>query len=210
MTSNYSKTSAPRLLALVASALLFAGVAAGRVMAQSSAERQALSAARAATAQYHNEDKALEDGFLSTFQCVEVPGLGGMGVHYVNPSRMMDTNVSAASPEVLLYAPQPNGRMRLIGLEYYAPVLAGGQPWFGDHDNPPPSVDNPAPVLFGRVFDGPLPGHGPGQPWHYELHVWAWSHNPAGLFFPFNPNVRCQAATPAIRAGGGEGGWPAF
>ncbi len=27
------------------------------------------------------------------------------------------------------------------------------------------------------------------MPRHYDLHVWAWKHNPAGLFAPFNPKV---------------------
>jgi hypothetical protein len=26
---------------------------------------------------------------------------------------------------------------------------------------------------------------------HYDLHVWLWKHNPAGLFAPTNPNVKC-------------------
>ena len=154
--------------------------------------QEQLTAARAATAKYHDVNAALADGFFSTFECVSVPGLGAMGVHYVNPARMMDTSVDAASPEVLLYVRQDDGSMRLVGLEYYAPALSNGQPWFGGENSPPPTVDNPAPTLFGRSFDGPMAGHGPGQPWHYDLHVWAWRNNPSGLFFPFNPKLRCQ------------------
>ena len=26
---------------------------------------------------------------------------------------------------------------------------------------------------------------------HYDLHVWLWKKNPAGLFAPTNPDVRC-------------------
>ena len=133
--------------------------------------QEQLTEARAATAQYHNESKALADGFFSTFECVSVPGLGAMGVHYVNPARSMDISVSASQPETLLYIRQSDGTMRLVGLEYVAPVLSNGIPWFGGPSNPPPVIDNAAPVLFGRTFDGPMPGHGPGQPWHYDLHV---------------------------------------
>jgi hypothetical protein len=154
--------------------------------------QEQLARAKAATAAYHNESKALEDGFISTYECVEAPGLGAMGVHYVNPLRMMDTNVNASQPETLLFARQNNGTMRLIGLEYFAPVISNGAPWFGGPNEPPPAVDNPAPVLFGQTFDGPMPGHNPGMPWHYDLHVWAWRDNPRGLFFPFNPKVSCQ------------------
>lgn len=154
--------------------------------------QEELTRAKAATASYHNESEALEDGFVSTFECVQAPGLGAMGVHYINPLRMMNTTVDASQPETLLYIKENDGTMRLVGLEYYAPVLSNGIPWFGGPNNPPPVIDNPAPVLFGQTFDGPMPGHGPGQPWHYDLHVWAWRNNPRGLFFPFNPKLSCQ------------------
>ena len=204
---------ATRFSALALFALLVAGVVPLQVAAQTTMEwlllkssaqakaasgsdctgecQEQLARAKAATARYHNEAKALEDGFISTFQCVEAPGLGAMGVHYINPLRMMDTSVDASQPETLLYIRQNDGLMRLIGLEYYAPVLSNGVPWFGGANNPPPVIDNPAPVLFGQTFDGPMPGHEAGQPWHYDLHVWAWRHNPRGLFFPFNPKVGC-------------------
>ena len=154
--------------------------------------QEQLTEARAATAQYHNENKALADGFFSTFDCVSVPGLGAMGVHYVNPARSMDISVTASQPETLLYIRQDDGTMRLVGLEYVAPVLSNGIPWFGGPNNPPPVIDNAAPVLFGRTFDGPMPGHEPSQPWHYDLHVWAWRDNPRGMFFPFNSKLTCQ------------------
>lgn len=146
--------------------------------------------AYAATAKYHRESAALMDGFFSTQECVAAPGVGGMGIHYVSLARSMDLKVNAAEPENLLYEPMGNGRMRFVGVEYYVPVLVNGQPWFAP--TPPPTIDNSAPVLFGRSFDGPMPGHGPGQPWHYDLHVWIWRHNPLGLFAPFNPKVSCS------------------
>ena len=151
-----------------------------------------LARARAATAKYHTESSAFADGFISTVQCVAAPGVGAMGVHYINLSRMMNLDVDVTEPETLLYARQPDGSMRLIGLEYYAPVISNGSLWFGDENTPPPAVDNPAPVLFGRAFDGPMAGHEPGQPWHYDMHVWVWRDNPLGMFFPFNPTVSCQ------------------
>ena len=154
---------------------------------------EGLDDARAGTARYHLVENALADGFFSTFQCVAVPTLGGMGIHYINPARMMNTTVIAEEPEVLLYEPQADGSFRLIGVEYYAPVLVmgpnGPEPYFGQ--TPPAAPLNAAPVLFGRTFDGPMPGHGPGEPWHYDLHVWVWRHNPTGMFTPFNPRVVC-------------------
>src|SRR5688500_7454767 len=158
-TKTNRNTPKRSILAVVVLALFISGASLTPILnptAQAGREcdddcQEQLTAARAATAQYHNEGKALEDGFISTFQCVQVPGLGAMGVHYINPLRMMDTNVDASQPEILLFSPQNDGKMRLVGLEYYAPVLSNGAPWFGGPSSPPPVVDNPAPVLFGKT-----------------------------------------------------------
>ena len=48
--------------------------------------------------------------------------------------------------------------------------------------------------MFGQRFDGPMEGHHPLMPHalhHYDLHAWLWKTNPAGLFAPTNPNVKC-------------------
>ena len=153
--------------------------------------QQDLALARAATAQYHQESRGLDDGFFADAECVEVPGLGGMGIHYANPSRTNDLFVDPASPEILLYEPQANGERHLVAVEYFAPVIVNGAPWFGP--GPPPNGQyNAAPVLFGQTFNGPMPGHNAFMPWHYDLHVWIWRNNPAGMFAQFNPKVSCQ------------------
>lgn len=149
-----------------------------------------LALAAAATARYQREEVAVTDGFLATDHCVSVPGLGGMGLHYLNPSRAMDLNVNAEEPELLLYEPTADGKKKLVAVEYFVPVISNGEPWF-DPNTPPPVIDNAPPVLFGQTFNGPMPGHEPGMPWHYDLHVWIWKHNPSGVFTPFNPSVRC-------------------
>ena len=61
----------------------------------------------------------------------------------------------------------------------------------GSASQPPPTIDNPTPKLFGQVFDGPMAGHNPTGPWHWDLHVWLWEYNPLGLFVPLNPAVSC-------------------
>ena len=53
------------------------------------------------------------------------------------------------------------------------------------------ATDDDRPSLFGRPFDGPMAGHFPGQPIHYDLHVWLWERNPNGMFAFPNPNVDC-------------------
>jgi hypothetical protein len=178
-------------LALAASTALSAGaLAAGPpVEICTGACAEELAAARAATAQYFDEIVALNDGFVPDVACVARPGVGGMGIHYIRPDRASDASVDARFPEVLLYAPEADGRRRLVGVEYFEPVFSNGTPWFGP--GAPPSVDNPPPVLYGRTFVGPMPGHNPQMPWHYELHVWAWRNNPMGTFAQWNPRVSC-------------------
>jgi hypothetical protein len=133
--------------------------------------RRALTEAKKATAKYHNFQKALDDGFVQLSPCVSVPGLGAMGIHFGNFGRLMNPNVEASEPEVLLYMPEENGGMRLVGLEYVVPA---------------PLVPT-APTLFGQTY------HFSPERNAYELHVWAWRNNPAGIFAPFNPKLECPS-----------------
>lgn len=142
--------------------------------------RSDLARARAASHQYHDAAVSEQDGFLATDECVELPGVGGMGFHYVKPSRI-DSTLDIEQPEALLYAPRGNGgRRKLVGVEFIVPDA--------DQDL---STDGDRPTLFGDAFDGPMPGHFPGMPVHYDQHVWIWQANPAGMFAEWNPNVHC-------------------
>jgi len=141
--------------------------------------RIGLAQVQMATARYLWEPNAIADGYIREDQCVDVPGLGGMGIHYVNPQRL--GRLDPTRPDILLYEPGPFGRRELVGVEYFSA------------DKEPGDADRPS--LFGQAFDGPMPGHFPGQPAHYDLHVWVWRHNPAGMFAPFNPNVSCSAGS---------------
>jgi hypothetical protein len=136
--------------------------------------RRDLAAARAATAKYHDVNQAVADGFVPVSPCVEIPNVGAMGIHYINFSRA-DLNVDVSEPEYLLYMPDENGKLRLVGVEYFVPFTGS----------------NPAPNLFGRDFQGPMPGHAPGEPAHYDLHVWICRINPDGMFAQFNPALSC-------------------
>ena len=143
---------------------------------------QQIAQVRQATAKYHDVDAALADGFIQAPHCVESPD-GGMGIHFTNPARIMDPAVNILEPEILLYIDTADG-MKLLGVEYMFPI--------GAPDAPVPNPAPPSPILFGRPFDGPMLGHGPGQRPHYDLHVWVWQANPSGIFAPFNPNVSCE------------------
>jgi hypothetical protein len=46
-------------------------------------------------------------------------------------------------------------------------------------------------MFGGKTFDGPMQGHSPIQPWHYDLHVWLSVTNPSGIFAPYNPAIHC-------------------
>jgi hypothetical protein len=142
-----------------------------------------LAAVRRATAKYHDVQVAIDAGYIPTEVCVSGPGGAAMGYHYVNPSLAMDPAISLTEPEVLLYAPNDEGGIRLVGVEYFFAIGAPGTPV---PPNPPP-----APLLFGRAFDGPMLGHDPDMPPHYDLHVWVWQANPDGIFALFNRNISC-------------------
>ena len=152
-----------------------------------------LAAVRAATAHLHDPSRAAEAGYIPVSPCEEIPGIGGMGVHYLNPALAADLAIDPLTPELLLFAPSGNG-WRLVGVEYFSVALAntasGPAPWFGQ-DVPPLGFFNPAPEMFGRTFDGPMPGHTAAMPWHYDLHAWIWQANPAGIFATWNPKVSC-------------------
>jgi hypothetical protein len=166
--------------------------------AQCSTECQAdLDRARSATARYRDEQTALVDGFVPASRCESDPSGGGaMGMHYLNAARYSAPHeLSVEAPEVLLYFAEATGNRRLAGIEYAVPVFQDGVPYYGI-DPPDPARINPPPVLFGHPFDGPMPGHIPGQSWHYDLHVWAWSDNPRGLFAQYNPQEACLQAEP--------------
>jgi hypothetical protein len=167
-------------LALVAT---LAGVAYAATGTTDPAVLRDLAKVRQVTAKYQDVNAALADGFVPTPHCIAEPGLGGMGIHYINPPRLMDPAINILEPEVLLYVESGNG-LKLLGVEYFYGI--------GAPDTPVPNPAPPAPVIFGRPLDGPMPAHEPGQPPHYDLHAWIWMANPSGIFAPFNPNVSCD------------------
>jgi hypothetical protein len=45
--------------------------------------------------------------------CIDKPGVGAMGVHYVNGALVGDPTENASAPEAVVYEPDANGQMRL-------------------------------------------------------------------------------------------------
>jgi hypothetical protein len=144
---------------------------------------------RSALQKYQDPVRAVHDGYFSTLSCVEysrsgrsgeVPSYthgGGMGVHFLNPS-LIGPVPDPQRPQILIYEPEGD-KLRLIAAEWLIPFSTGIKE---------------RPRVFGQPFDGPMDGHEPSMPkalQHYDLHVWLWKTNPAGIFSPTNPNVKC-------------------
>lgn len=152
------------------------------IMPAASARGQSgLSEARQGTAAFHNLSHAEAAGYASTLDtlgCFQNPGVGGMGLHYLNGALLTDPSVDPSTPEALVFEMSPNGHLKLVGLEYI--VLAADVP---DPANPP--------TLFGHDFHPhpvlPL----------YVLHAWIWQPNPLGMFADWNPRVAmCPEGVP--------------
>jgi hypothetical protein len=142
--------------------------------------------ARAGTAPFHNIDAATNAGYglftdAAGIACIDDPA-GGMGIHYVGGAPVADGDVSAATPEALVYEPQDNGRLRLVAVEY----VVFQADWDAKHEG--------LPSLFGQDFTPVGADNRYGLPPFYELHVWLWKHNPSGMFEDWNPRVSCAGA----------------
>lgn len=165
-----------------------------------------LDALRAATEKYKDVNVALAEGFIPdpSGHCVSAAAeglpaeLGGMGIHYLNPAALqitgaeprvdgMSTHTDFMKPAILLYEPQADGSLELVGIEnlvFEAAWKAAG------HDG--------APMINGRMWDHMADNpdtagdEAHGFMPHYDQHVWLFRENPAGTLTPFNPNVTCD------------------
>jgi hypothetical protein len=137
---------------------------------------------RTATARFNDINVAIAEGWVQGTPCVSGPDTGAMGVHFVQPARIAAGVLKADEPEALIYEPQLNGAFRLVGVEFI--VLASV--W--QSHNPPSST----PALEGDLLNYVSAPNRYGLPAFYELHVWAWEHNPKGSFADWNTNVSCD------------------
>ena len=148
-----------------------------------------LAKTKAALAKYQSVDRAKADGYAMASPCEFFPGgagnassdEGGMGIHFVNNAILQTGKNDPTKPPILVYAPTAGGGLQLVAVEYFK----------ADADQNT-KTDPDRPSLFGRAFDGPMLGHAPGMPIHYDLHVWLWKYNPSGVFAPWNPDVSCS------------------
>jgi len=166
---------------------------------------------RAATEKYRDVEVALADGYIAdpTGMCVtpdmegEPVELGGMGIHYFRPDLLgitapeprvagVGTHTDFLQPGILVYEPQADGSLELVAVEnlvfvegwkaagHEAPPEFRGTPYIHRVDDPATEVDE---------------AHG-FEP-HYELHMWLYRDNPAGLLAQYNTDVTCEHAVKA-------------
>ena len=119
---------------------------------------------RTATTQYATLDAALAAGYADIDVVMQ-----NMGHHYLNAD-LLDATFQVDAPEILVYAPDAGGTMRLVAVEYAVPFsLAEVAPegFTGDAD----------------VWDS----NETFELW--TLHAWVHRDNPDGVFASHNPTV---------------------
>lgn len=121
-----------------------------------------LSEVRRTTARYHDQEQARAAGYQPGSPCVP-----HMGFHYVRSIAASGDELDLTAPNILVYAPQPNGQLKLVAVEYASRSPAS---------------------LFDRPFEPPTQG---GPPF-YTLHAWIWQANPDGMFTAHNPRISCE------------------
>jgi hypothetical protein len=186
-----------------------------RAAGQQSKTDPSLDAVRKATERFHDVKVALAEGYIrdpaNVCETADMMGRplseGAMGVHYFRPDLLGITappnpkitgngiHTDFLRPGVLLYEPQADGSLKLVGVEN----LVFAEAWAAAGHKTPPSFhgvpfdhmrDDPAtPVDEAHMFDV-----------HYDRHVWVFRDNPRGVFAPFNPSVTCAHHKQAAHA----------
>ena len=141
---------------------------------------QDLALLRRVTAPFHDFNVASHAGWKTQITpCMTDPGgAGGMGFHYGNTD-LINGTASVDKPQLLLYEPESNGRLRLVAVEYIIPYA------FVPRSATPP-----------RLFNQDFQQVDAFQLW--GLHAWVWKDNPSGIFAPWNPQVNCVNATASV------------
>jgi hypothetical protein len=133
--------------------------------------RQAAEQVRRATAAFTDLAAAKAAGYTVQYPAgCAYADAGAQGVHWLNES-LVDHHVNLLTPELLMYEPQPDGSMVLVGVDYVIPFDAWKSP------QPP------------RLLGVPMMRNEGLRVW--ALHIWAQRENPSGLFAPWNPTVQC-------------------
>ena len=136
---------------------------------------------RQVTERFQDVSVAEAEGYGLMFGCVSGSEWGAMGLHYVNLPLVGDGELDPARPEIVIYEPMPDGKLKLVGADY----LVFRDTWHAKYAD--------TPKLMGQLlhlFESP---NRYGLPAFYTLHVWAWKENPNGTFVNWHPKVSCDA-----------------
>lgn len=145
-----------------------------------------LAAVRSATAAYNDPANAYDDGYLVPVQADDDPepepmpledvvdeahAVCGMGFHFVNLALLGSTDPT--EPAVLVYGVDDDGDLVLGAVEWVVPKA-------GPYEDSPPDLfeDDDGAEIWQE--DSPDTGL-------WSLHAWVHTHNPDGVFHPFNP-----------------------
>src|SRR5580693_1189798 len=87
---------------------------------------------RNATNKYQDVNKAAAAGYSPVLGCVSGSDHGAMGIHYVNTglingeTLLSNGQLDARKPQALIYEPQSNSELKLVGVEFI--ILASALP----------------------------------------------------------------------------------
>ena len=167
------------------------GAAAVEARAANASAASQIAQLRRLVAPFHDFQTASDAGWSAPITTCLVagdlpstPGSGAMGFHFGNVAFIQDGGVvDLLQPELLLYEPEKNGKLRFVGVEYIVP--------FTDH----PASAAP-PTLLGQPF-AQVPEFGV-----WGLHIYVGRENSSGIFAPWNPKVSCARAGAERSVGG--------
>lgn len=205
-------TRIPRIALAFGAAGIFGLAASAPLRAQAvdeldPATRAALEEIRAATEKYQDPEAALADGYIREPMnlCAHAgdedlpPQLGAMGVHFFRPDLLGITatgprvngngiHTDFLTPSILVYHTAADGSLKLGAVEN----LVWEAAWKEAGNEGPPEFHG---FQFFHRIDNPVTTYADEahlfEP-HYELHMWLYEENPAGVFAQFNPRVSCD------------------
>ncbi|PRY71973.1 hypothetical protein [Halomonas ventosae] len=189
---------------IIAAGLASAGLPAGSAQAD---DVEALVASiKAATVRFEDVNAALAEGYVPdpSGECVSAAAhglpaeLGGMGIHSLRPDLLgltvtaprvdgTGTHTDFMSPAILLYEPQADGSLVLVGVEN----LVFRKAWESAGHGAPPTLAGRSWDYMVDDPDTPAEEAHHFEP-HYDQHVW-FRDNPNGNLEPFNPAVTCNS-----------------
>lgn len=196
------------LAAVVAMGLRKEGTASEELQGpRAAAGEPSLDAVRQATDRFRDVSVALAEGYIrdpsNTCETADMVGRpadqGAMGIHYFRPDLLgitgppnpkvsgTGTHTDFLKPAVLLYEPQADGSLQLVGVEN----LAFEESWKAAGNSAPPSFHG---VPYDHMVDNPETAIDEAHQFvnHFDRHVWIYRENPNGVFTSFNPVVTCK------------------